>query len=421
MAILENKDSLCFVHNTMAQIIKIQNPVAFDESIAHCEIHAHQPYASSSFKNNDEIRITVQNQDTCVLPSKSSLHIYGRIMKKDGKNAVATTRLVNMAVCHLFAAIRYELNGHEIDQNVNVGITSLMKGYLSLTVGQQQFLDNAGWLCNTDFNSITNAAGYFDVIIPLNFLLGFAEDYGRIVVNAKHELILTRSNSDLNAIVQSAEEEVAISIEKIEWLLPYIKLADDEKLKMLNYIAVDPTISMSFRSWEMYEYPMLPQTTRHVWVVKTSTQLEKPRHVILGFQTGRRNDAAKNASEFDHCQIRDVKLFLNSQCYPYGSMNLNISNNQCAILYDMYTNFQAAYYDKEPEPLLTRGSFLTKAPLIAIDCAKQNESLKSGPVDIRLEFETSVSIPPSTSAYCMIIHDRIVDYNPLSGVVRKLV
>lgn len=405
----------------MAETIKIQKRVSFDESIAHCEIHAHQPYASSSFKNNDEIRIAVQHQDLCLLPSKSSLHIYGKITKDDDSAVAVTTNLINMAVCHLFEEIRYELNGVEIDRNKKVGITSTMKGYLSLSPGQQHLLENAGWL--SDNNKLTDALGNFDVVIPLHFLLGFAEDYRRVVVNAKHELILTRSNTDLNAVHQttSAVESVKISITKIEWLLPYIKLAVDSKAQLLNYIAKDPAISMSFRAWEMYEYPLLPQTTRHVWVVKTSTQLEKPRHVILGFQTARRNDAKKNAGEFDHCRIRDVKLYLNSQCYPYGNLNIDITNNQYAILYDMYTNFQAAYYDKEPEPLLNKRQFLTQAPLVVLDCSKQNESLKTGPVDIRLEFETDTKFPSNTAAYCMIIHDRIVDYNPISGTVKILV
>lgn len=416
---VENKNSLLFLYMPISKMIKIQTPVTFDESIAHCEIHAHQPYAASTFKNNDEIRIAVQNQDACVLPSKSLLHIYGRLTKSDGTAVSAGTELVNMAVCHMFGDMRYELNGHEIDQNKNVGITSIMKGYLSFTPGQQHLLGNTGWLVDNQ-NKLANAAGYFDVVIPLNFLLGFAEDYNRIIVNAKHELIFTRSNNDLNAIHQTTVEGIKISLEKIEWLLPYIRLSDSAKIKMLNYIAQDPAVSMSFRSWEMYEYPMLPTTTRHVWVVKTSTQLEKPRHVILGFQTARRNDAKKNASQFDHCMIRDVKLFLNSQCYPYGNLNLDIARNQYAILYNMYTNFQISYYDKESEPLLSKSDFLDRAPLITIDCSKQNESLKSGPVDIRLEFETSVAFPANTSAYCMIIHDRIVEYKPISGTVKKL-
>lgn len=402
----------------MEQTIKIHQPVSFDESIAHCEIHAHQPFASSSFKNNDEIRIVVQNQDLCILPSKSSLHISGKLTKTDD-TAVAITDLLNMAVCHLFEDIRYELNGIEIDRNKKAGITSVMKGYLSLSPGQQHLLENTGWLSENN-NKLTDRAGNFDVVIPLNFILGFAEDYRRVVVNAKHELILTRSNTDLDAVLQTAAEDIKISLNKIEWLMPYIKLSDNSKIKLLNYVAKDPAISMSFRAWEMYEYPLLPQTTRHVWVVKTSTQLEKPRYVVLGFQTARRNDAAKNTSEFDHCSIRDVKLFLNSQCYPYGNLNLDIANNQYAILYDMYTNFQASYYDKEPEPLLSKRQFLTKAPLIVIDCAKQNESLKSGPVDIRLEFDSNTDFPANTTAYCLIVHDRIVEYHPISGTVKKL-
>ncbi|XP_046472601.1 uncharacterized protein [Neodiprion pinetum] len=216
-------------------------------------------------------------------------------------------------------------------------------------------------------------------------------------------------------------ENFKITLNKIEELLPYIKLADKPKIQLLNYMPKDPAISMSFRSWETYVYPMLPSTTRHVWAVKISTQLEEPRYVLLGFQTARRNDLQKNASEFDHCRIRDVKLFLNSQCYPYGNLNLDISNNQYAILYDMYDQFQTAYYNKEAEPLLSKREFIDQAPLIVIGCSKQNESLKTGPVDIRLEFEASVEFPANTAAYCMILHDRIIEYSPISGTVKELV
>ncbi|XP_046751324.1 uncharacterized protein LOC124414420 [Diprion similis] len=337
----------------MEEIIRIQKPVTFDESIAHSEVHAHQPFASSTFGNNDEIRISVQNQNECVLPEKSSMHIHGKVTKED-YSRVAATKLVNMAVCHMFEKIRYELNGVEIDRNKNVGITSIMKGYLSLTPGQQRGLENTGWLSVADIN-LADDAGNFDVVIPLRYLLGFAEDYCRVVVNAKHELILTRANTDLIAVLQTnTTEKFKITLKKVEWLLPYIKLADKPKIQLLNYIAKDSAIPMSFRSWETYVYPMLPSTTRHDWAVKTSTQLEKPRYVIMGFQTARKNEALKNASEFDHCRIRDVKLFLNSQCYPYGNLNLDISNNQYAILYDMYVQFQTSYYNKEAEPLLSK-------------------------------------------------------------------
>ncbi|XP_053597687.1 uncharacterized protein LOC128668551 [Microplitis demolitor] len=410
-----------------AEILNIQRQIIFDKSIAHYEAHAHLPYAPSTFNNCDEIRIAVQHQDLCLLPSKSTLHVYGKFTKSDGIAVSATTHMVNMTVCHMFKEIRYELNSVEIDRNKNVGITSLMKGYTSLSPAQQNTLENSGWIVDEAVNKLHNDNGYFDVSIPLSLLLGFAEDYHKVVINAKHELILIRSNADLNAYVVATPaagahaEAVKITLQKIEWIVPYVTMADKQKIEALNYITSDPAISISFRAWELYEYPLLPNTSKHIRAVKTSTQLETPRFVILGFQTARKNDATKNASVFDHCNIRDIKLFLNSQSYPYGNLNLNIANNQYALLCDMYINFQISYYNKEPEPLLTKKKFLKQAPLYVIDCSKQNESIKSGPVDIRLEFESANQFPAQTSAYCLIIHDRIVEYNPISSIVRKLI
>ena len=56
------------------------------------------------------------------------------------------------------------------------------------------------------------------------------------------------------------------------------------------------------------------------------------------------------------------------------------------------------------------------APLMVIDCSKKNESLNLGGVDIRIEFETADNIPANTSAYALLIHDKSVSYNALSGV-----
>ena len=143
----------------------------------------------------------------------------------------------------------------------------------------------------------------------------------------------------------------------MEWLLPHVRVADHIKIPLLNLIKADKTLTLTFRMWTLYEYPMLSTTTRHVWAAKTSPALEKPHFVILGFQTNRQNKKDQNASHFDHARLRDVKLYLNSQCYPYANLNLDITNNQFALFYDMYSHFQSEYYSKEEEPLLSRSEF----------------------------------------------------------------
>jgi len=62
-------------------ILEITSSARVDESISHVEFHAHLPLASATFNSNDEIRIAVNQQDLCVVPSQSGLHIAGRLPK----------------------------------------------------------------------------------------------------------------------------------------------------------------------------------------------------------------------------------------------------------------------------------------------------------------------------------------------------
>ena len=89
-----------------------------------------------------------------------------------------------------------------------------MKGLVSCNPTQN--LENAGWIDIAETQKLTDNAGYFDVSIPLSMILGFAEDYHKIIVNSKHELVLTRSKNDVNAIVQTEAEEFKINLVKVE-------------------------------------------------------------------------------------------------------------------------------------------------------------------------------------------------------------
>jgi len=47
------------------------------------------------------------------------------------------------------------------------------------------------------------------------------------------------------------------------------------------------------------------------------------------------------------------------------------------------------------------------------------ESVKNGTVDVRLDFECKKNVPANTIIYWLIIHDRMIQYNPLINIVRK--
>ena len=394
---------------TSSSILNIGEKIVFDESVESVEHHSYLPF-NQSYNNNDEIRICINQQDLIVLPCESSLLIEGHIEKD--------ATFTNNAIAFLFNDIRYELNGVEIDRNNNCGVASTMKGVSAYDKEMGNALENIGW----NMGTIKEIDGDFSYIVPLSHLLGFAEDYRKVVVNCKHELILNRTNTNDNcAMVKDVLKQIKITISRVVWRMPIVKVSDGIKLNLMRYIDRNLSIPLAFRTWELYEYPTLPTSQKHLWNIKTSTHMEKPRFVIIGFQTARKNDKQKDMSCFDHCNLYNARLFLNSQYFPYESFSVDYEKGIYSTLYEAYSNFQHGYYGKnKSKPLLGPSHFKTKAPLVVIDCSRQNETYKSGVVDMKLELEFKKNVPANTTAYCLVISDKIFEYNALTNIVRKV-
>ena len=403
-------------------ILNVTEKVLVDNSIERFEYHAHQPY-TNRYDNNDEIRIPIQ-EDLCTLPCDSYLHVEGTLLKTDG-TLPKTTHFVNNGIAYLFSELRYEINGSLIDSVTRLGVTSTMKGYLSFTPNESMLLQNAGWFTDPKDKIETDTQGRFNACIPLKILTGFCEDYRKVIVNSPQELVLLRSNSDVDALISTTaegvdDESVKVKIEKIYWMVPHVTPALPQELALTKYIDKNVDTQVPFRSWEVHYHPSVPNVRTFSWSVKTSTALETPRYIIIGFQTDRNGKAKKNASEFDHCDFQNAQVYLNTERFPYDKLNINIPNNRYAALYEKYGKFQSSYYQKQNEPLLSPKNFVKTAPLIAIDCSNQKESLRSRSVALRIEFDTNTEIPPNTTAFCLILHDRLFTYNALTKAVKQV-
>jgi hypothetical protein len=405
-----------------AAMLDITADLNFETDVTDIYYRTHEAYAGTKFDNNDEIRISIQNQDAYTVPSMSFIHIEGQLLTIEGK-AATKTKLVNNAFSYLISECRYLLNGIPIDETRNLGTLTTIKGNVSYTPHQAKRLVYTGW---DDANTLVNSDGTFTAIIPLRHLIGFGEDYKKIVMNLKQEIVLTRSQNDLNAIktdraaTEGAQEKVKITISNINWRMAYVEVSDAARLSLLKVLQADRPIELGFRSWNICEMPMQPNSNKISWQVQTTNKIERPRFVIVTLQTGKKDSATENATHFDHCKIRNVKLYLNEKAYPYDNMNLNIPKQNVALMYENYCKFQETYYEKdEASPLLSLDKFVKESPLVVIDCSKQNEAIKSGSVDVRLEIESSDAFPANTVAYCLLLHDRIVDYTPMTGIVRK--
>jgi len=92
-----------------------------------------------------------------------------------------------------------------------------------------------------------------------------------------------------------------------------------------------------------------------------------------------------------------LEVHLNSEAYSYDKLNVDLSKNRYAHLYETYTRSQSSYYNRESLPFVIPNKFKLKAPIIVVDLSFQKESVNTGPIDERISIELTT---PSHENFC---------------------
>lgn len=399
----------------MDNLLNVTDRAVFDNAISAIETHSYIPF-NNNFSTSDSIHIVINQNDSMIQLASSYLYIEGTFLKSADKMPSTKSKLTNNGISYLFDEVKYLMNNQVVDCVKDVGTASTMKAYASFNKDSSQASSHTGW----DQKSQLIPTGTFNFCLPLKSILGIAEDFQKILINAKHELILIRSRTNDNAYETVDNEEMDLTLTKIVWKVDHVRLNDMEKLRMLKTIELNKTLEVCFRSWDFHLNPGLPQSQSLLWNLKTSSNLERPRFIIIGFQTDRKNKSNKNCSVFDHVNVRSLKVKLNSEVYPYEDFNIDYDLNNYGICYQLYSQFQQSYYGQPNKPLLNYTDFKSVAPLFVVDCSRQAESIRDGSVDVKIMIETTINIPKNTHCYALIINDKILQYQPLTGIVKIL-
>ncbi|KYN39297.1 hypothetical protein ALC56_06321 [Trachymyrmex septentrionalis] len=197
-------------------ILNIEGEPIFDDRIVKIKTYTYNPYAKTTFGYSDEIRIRIQHQDLYTLSSKSFLYVEGKFSTK--KRDGNTSEEYPPRLSNNCVAFMFEIR-YELDG---------MEIDRSRNVG--------------------------------------------ITSMIKNFVLLTTSKS-----IESTEPKITLL--KRQWKMPHVVLNDVNKLSLLRTLESGRYLSMCFRSWDLYEFPLLQSTTKHSWAVKTTSQLEKSRYV----------------------------------------------------------------------------------------------------------------------------------------------
>ena len=145
--------------------------------------------------------------------------------------------------------------------------------------------------------------------------------------------------------------------------------------------------------------------------IKTAS--EKHRFIIVGFQTAKDCDQTKNPSTFDHVNLKNVYVTLNSDWYPAVDYNLSYSNKKFSRVYGDAALFGVKFFGMDElitQSNITPSDYKTLYPLFTFDVSKQKEKLKSSVVDIQIKAHFTENFSANTRAFALLISDKMLSF-----------
>ena len=109
--------------------------------------------------------------------------------------------------------------------------------------------------------------------------------------------------------------------------MPHVIPADAKMFSIYKTIESKVKVPVAYRTRQC-DMLSVPESTSFPWRLSAKTATEKPRFIIAGFQTAKDGDQTKNPSTFDHVNLRNAYVMLNSVRYPAVDYNLSFANQK---------------------------------------------------------------------------------------------
>ena len=215
--------------------------------------------------------------------------------------------IANNGTMHLFSNNKYQLSGQEIESLYYPGQATTMLGLLkypddfqkSQGLNQVWFKDSGAAAHLTNNLGFGTRHGYiiktpdpkgiFSFRIPLKHIFGFAEYYDKIVYGFRYVLTFVRKSDDDASFRLTAAGAGKITLSKVSGYIPHVRPADVPKLQLYEMIEKKVSVPVGLRMRQC-ESISVPQTTHFTWRLTVKSSPEKPRYIIVAFQTEKHGD-----------------------------------------------------------------------------------------------------------------------------------
>ena len=232
----------------------------------------------------------------------------------------------------------------------------------------------------------------------------------------KHSLKLTPSSNRNSCIHRNGAADAGeVWIERISWSIPYVKVEPTARARLMAIVEKKVNIPVAFTARTAESISIPANCTQFNWRLSTIGGVEKPRWIIIGFQTAKNRTQEQNPAVFDHLSLTNAYVELNSERYPTSDLGTDFNRNRYLKLYKMFNDFKQEYYGISTlvgGTQVNLPAYKSLYPIIVFDVRHQDEKIKSGVVDMQLSFFFDAGVPADTMAYACVLSDRVFKFTP---------
>ncbi|XP_065653099.1 uncharacterized protein LOC136080409 [Hydra vulgaris] len=392
-----------------SEVLNFTEIPTVDAGVERFEFHEYDPVARTNLNSVGKISINIEQQDLFTLPSEAFLLFEERLLKADGTsyaNAHAVS-LTNNGIMHLFSQILYQLSNQEVEAVYHLGQATTMLGMLKYPNNFQlaQGLNQLWYENSATTAALAGNSGFAHIF-------GFCDDYDKVIYGFKHTLTLVRKSDDDTIFRLPAAAAGKVNLDKMLLFIPNVIPSDIEKINFYKTIESKVTLLVSFHARQC-DTISEPQSTRFSWILSVKTSPEKPRKIIVGFQTNKDGNQELNPLIFGHCDLKNMYTMLNEERYPAVDYNLSFPNHQFSRAYRDASLFSEKFYGTNE--LILQSNIATfdykyLCPLMVFNVSIRSERLQSSVVYVQIKAIFNAVIPADTEAFAVVISDRLLQF-----------
>ena len=136
----------------------------------------------------------------------------------------------------------------------------------------------------------------------------------------------------MNFFRAAAAGSEKVNLDKISWFMPHVIPADAEKFSIYKTIESKVRLPVAYRLRQC-DMLSVSESTSFTWRVSAKTAPEKLTFNIVAFQTDKDGNQTKNPSTFDHVNLKNAYVTLNSDRYPAVDYNLSFPSLKFSRVY----------------------------------------------------------------------------------------